>query len=98
MFEKEKLISIEGIARDATQRKRAEAALKQSEERFSSAFRVSPVAIAIKTQGDERFQDVNASFLRLFEMESKNLLDKTTDELGIWGIGGRTPTSATAAA
>ncbi len=84
IFENEKLVSVEGIARDATQRKRAEAALKQSEERFSSAFRVSPVAIAIQTQWDERFQDANQSFMRLFETESKELLNSTADELGIW--------------
>ena len=84
VFENQKLKGIEGIARDVTERKRAEAALKQSEERFSSAFRVSPVAIAIKTQGEERFQDVNASFLRLFEMEAKDLVEKTAEELGIW--------------
>ncbi|HUR45659.1 MAG TPA: PAS domain S-box protein [Candidatus Saccharimonadales bacterium] len=84
IFENQKLTSIEGIARDATQRKRAEAALKQSEERFSSAFRVSPVAIAIQTQWDERFQDANQSFMRLFETESKELLNSTADELGIW--------------
>ncbi|HEY0456044.1 MAG TPA: PAS domain S-box protein [Verrucomicrobiae bacterium] len=84
IFENEQLARIEGIARDISQRKKAEMALKESEERFSSAFRVSPVAIAIKTQAEERFQDANESFLRMFEMEPAELIDKTSDELGLW--------------
>lgn len=78
------VIGFEGIARDISQRKKAEKLLKESEERFSSAFRVSPVAIAINTQGEERFEDANESFLRLFEMAPGDLINKTSEEIRLW--------------
>ena len=45
------------------ERKRADEALRQSEERFAKVFAASPVGIAITTLDDERFLDANAAFL-----------------------------------
>ncbi|MBI3413821.1 MAG: PAS domain S-box protein [Verrucomicrobia bacterium] len=81
-----KPLSIEGIARDITERKRAEEALRQSEERFSSAFRVSPVSIAIITLAEGRFIDVNESFLRMFGFSREEIVSRTATELKLWAV------------
>lgn len=80
----EKVVAIEGIARDITAKKRAEEALRQSEERFSSAFRVSPVAIGICSLAEWRFVDVNESFLRLFGYHRDEVINHTIVELELW--------------
>jgi PAS domain S-box-containing protein len=79
-----KTISVEGIARDVTEKKKAEEALRQSEQRFSSAFRVSPVAIGICTLSESRFVDINESFLRLFGFRREEVVGRTATDLAIW--------------
>jgi two-component system, cell cycle sensor histidine kinase and response regulator CckA len=71
-------------AKDVTEQKKAEASLRQSEERFSQIFHASPVAISITTIKEGRFVDVNEEYLKLFGSTREEVLGHTAFELGIW--------------
>ncbi len=60
------------------------AALRLSEEKFSSAFRASPHPIAISTLTDGCYIEVNDSFLRLLDYELPEVIGYTASELQIW--------------
>lgn len=69
---------------DITERKQAEKALMQSEERFSKAFHATPIAISISHIEDARFIDINNRFLELSGYESEELIGHSALDLGIW--------------
>ncbi|MCY7384821.1 MAG: MASE1 domain-containing protein [Microcoleus sp. CAN_BIN18] len=75
---------ITSTVQDITDRKRAEAALRSSEERFSKAFHASPVGISICTLTDGRFLDANESFLRSLGWLRQEFIGRTASELGMW--------------
>jgi PAS domain S-box-containing protein len=74
----------QGIKVDITKRKEAEAKARQSEERFSKAFRASPIAISITRVSDGMFTDVNDSFLHLLGYKREEVLGRTALDLNIY--------------
>ena len=70
--------------RDITENKRAQNALRESEERFSRFFRASPMGTSILRLTDNQFADVNDAFLDLFGYTRKEVIAQNPLELGIW--------------
>ncbi|WP_298437857.1 PocR ligand-binding domain-containing protein [Geobacter sp.] len=69
---------------DITERRRAEKALAASEEKFSKAFRTSPVMLGITTLAEGRFIEVNEAFKRTFGYRRSDVVGRTSLELNIW--------------
>jgi len=62
----------------------ANEALRRSEERFVKAFRASPVPLLLQSAGDERYVDVNESFLQLTGFKREEVLGQTPDGLKLF--------------
>jgi PAS domain S-box-containing protein len=73
------------LAHEVTERKKSERKLRESEEKFSTAFRASPFAITISTLEDGRYIDVNEAFTRMLGFSREEVIGKTSTELRIWG-------------
>jgi PAS domain S-box-containing protein len=67
-------------------RKRAEAALRRSEERFSKAFHSSPTPMAITRARDGVFIDINERNLRMLGYAREEIIGRNTLEMGIIDI------------
>jgi two-component system, cell cycle sensor histidine kinase and response regulator CckA len=59
-------------------------ALRHSEERFAKSFRASPVPLALQNAGDQRYVDVNDSFLQLTGCDREAVLGHTPGELNLF--------------
>lgn len=73
-------------ARDVTERLQNEERLRQSEERFSKAFRSSPLPITISTRADGRYVDANEAFLRMIGRLWEEIVGHTANELSVWAF------------
>jgi len=75
-----RIVGIGGMSVDITERRKAEDALKASEERFRAAVAYSPLAFMIKDL-DGKISFVNDSFVRWFGMPSQDAIGATSDAL-----------------
>ena len=71
------------VSRDITERKKADEALKSSEERFAKAFRSSPAALCITHEKDGVFVDVNDSAVELFGYSREELIGHSSLDMNI---------------
>ena len=74
----------EGTVEDITKRRRAEEALRQSEEKFSKAFRESPLVVALTRMRDHRYLDVSESFEQWIGWRREEVIGRTPLDIGIW--------------
>jgi len=72
------------LAQDITKRRMDEERLRQSEERFSKAFRSSPFGITIATQSEGRIVDANDAFLKTVGYKREDVIGRTARELDLW--------------
>ncbi len=79
-----KVQTINGLALDITERKRADAALRQSEERFRRVFEVTPVVMSVTRERDSSFVDLNEAFSEVTGWAREEALGRTDLDLGMW--------------
>jgi len=83
------ITSATDLAGIAIERRQAEEALRESEERFSKAFHANPAPLSISRLADGRFLDVNTAFLRLTGYEREEVIGRTSVELRLIGTAER---------
>jgi PAS domain S-box-containing protein len=72
------------VVRDISERKRSEAILRQSQEKYASMVQSSPDAITLRSLPDRRYLEVNEGFERLTGYSAEEVLGKTPAELNLW--------------
>ena len=75
-----------GTIQDITESKQIEAALRQSEERYRTAFLRSPDGVIINRLADGLYLDVNDGFLRWLGWSRSEVIGKTSQEINIWHL------------
>jgi PAS domain S-box-containing protein len=73
-------IGLMGVARDITERTRNQEALRESEQRFRTAFGAAPVAMTIVGE-DGRFLQVNRALCEMLGYTEKEILAKTIHDI-----------------
>jgi len=73
-----------GIAMDVTDRKLMEQALVKSEQKFSRAFRQSPMALTITRLHDQIYLEVNETFEKETAWSHTEVIGKTPLDLSLW--------------
>lgn len=81
--EKGEAVRMAGALTDITERKHAEAALRESEEKFATAFRASPDVISITDLETGRYLEVNEVHEKLFGLKREDVIGRSPTELGI---------------
>jgi two-component system cell cycle sensor histidine kinase/response regulator CckA len=72
------------LKKEITERMQMEKALRLSEERFSKAFKASPIPLAIQSLRQETFTDANQGFQELTGFTRAEILGRTAQELNLW--------------
>ena len=73
---------------DLDARKKAEDALRQSEERFAKSFRMAPLPMLVSSLDHFRTIDVNDAFTAVTGYEAQEVVGRTPSELPLWEDAG----------
>jgi PAS domain S-box-containing protein len=82
--ENDRIVRIDGTFTDFTERKRAEEGLRESEEKFATAFKTSPYAITITRATDGSFIDVNDAFTQITGYTHEETVINSSIGLDLW--------------
>lgn len=77
-------LKIEERTLELMERRKAEAALAASEEKFSKAFRCSSDAIGIVAMSDGRYREVSDAFVSILGYSREDVIGKTSGEFNLW--------------
>jgi len=80
----EYFIGTHGIARDITDRKHTEEALRISEEKYSKVFHAAPAGISISSLEEGRFLDVNEAFERIHGYRHDEIVGRSSSDISLW--------------
>jgi len=72
------------VVRGSCERKGAEEALRESEEKFATSFRATPSVLTISTIADGRYIEVNEAFERVTGYLREEVIGRTSLEINIW--------------
>ncbi|HVU08939.1 MAG TPA: PAS domain-containing sensor histidine kinase [Verrucomicrobiae bacterium] len=72
------------LVRDITNREKAAQALRESEEKFSKAFRTSPDVMSIADFETGRYIEVNDAHEKIFGFKREEVIGRSPTELGIF--------------
>jgi diguanylate cyclase (GGDEF)-like protein/PAS domain S-box-containing protein len=75
---------LHGTIQDITDIKLAEAALRQSEERYRTVFQTSPDGVTVNRMADGHYLDVNDGFTNLIGWQLEEVIGKTSREINVW--------------
>ena len=79
-----KLVGMQSFVEDITDRKLAEEALRESENKFRGLFDFSPQAIALTEIGTGKLVDVNNMFCELTQYAKEEVIGATTTQVGFY--------------
>jgi PAS domain S-box-containing protein len=72
------------LVQDMTESRRAEQAVRESEERFSKAFQLAPAPMVISEIDTGEYIDVNEEWVRMLGYSREENIGRTSKEMGIW--------------
>jgi len=78
------IIGFSGTCRDITERKKAEDAIRESENKFSKIFKTSPDMITLTRISDGFFVDANDAIKSILGYNREEVLGHTVKDLGLW--------------
>lgn len=81
--DKGQIVGASSVARDISERKRAEELLRESEQKFSTLFEKSSFAISLSKLPEGLIVNINEAFEKAFGYTKQEVIGKTSVELGI---------------
>lgn len=77
-------VGVYGLYRDITERKLAEQALRSSEEKFSTVFRLSPDILTLSSVESGILFDVNDAFVGTTGYAREDVIGRPAEEIRLW--------------